>query len=288
MHLEPAHIHSWKDLVGAFVKQYKYNIDMAPDRMQLQSMTKKGVKTFKEYAQTLREVAAQVERPLHDKEMVAMFIDTLQSPFYEHMVGSVSLNFADMVIIGERIEFGFKSGKIAQGPLTDTNTKKPRFVPGRRKATSIAPHWGNNTMSHFRPRYQQSTMHFVANTTPIYHPRARLQGFPRPRALYHVPPKPNNAYHHNVVPQPNQGQNQILTLKRNSKKSFLNFTPIPMTYTELLLTLLHNSLVTISPMKSVQPPHPKNYDATPSVTIMAGQSTIPHKGVLPLNTRCKN
>jgi len=105
--------------------------------MQLQSMTKKGVETFKEYAQRWREVAAQVEPPLHDKEMVAMFIDTLQSPFYEHMVGSVSLNFADMVIIGERIEFGFKSGKIAQGSLAATNTKKPGFVPGRRKEGEV-------------------------------------------------------------------------------------------------------------------------------------------------------
>jgi len=35
MHLEPTRIHSWKGLVGAFLKQYKYNIDMAPNRMQL-------------------------------------------------------------------------------------------------------------------------------------------------------------------------------------------------------------------------------------------------------------
>jgi len=34
-----------------------------------------------------------------------------------------------------------------------------------------------------------------------------------------------------------------------------------MTYIELLSTLLHNSLVTISPMKPVQPSYPKNYDA---------------------------
>ena len=66
-----------------------------------------------------------------------MFIDMLQSPFYEHMVGNVSLNFADMVIIGERNEFGFNSGKIAQGPLAATNTKKPGFVPGRRKEGEV-------------------------------------------------------------------------------------------------------------------------------------------------------
>ncbi|RDY03638.1 hypothetical protein CR513_12760, partial [Mucuna pruriens] len=36
--------------------------------------------------------------------MVTMFIDTLPSPFYDKEVGSVASNFADLVIIGERIE----------------------------------------------------------------------------------------------------------------------------------------------------------------------------------------
>jgi len=53
--------------VGTFLKQYKYNIDMAPDRMQLQSKTKKGAEAFKEYAQRWREIATQVEPPLHHK-----------------------------------------------------------------------------------------------------------------------------------------------------------------------------------------------------------------------------
>ena len=58
MHLEPTRIASWKDLVDAFLKQYKYNMDMAPDRMQLQNMAKKSSETFKEYAQRWRELAA--------------------------------------------------------------------------------------------------------------------------------------------------------------------------------------------------------------------------------------
>jgi len=33
-----------------------------------------------------------------------------------------------------------------------------------------------------------------------------------------------------------------------------------MTYTELLLDLLYNALVAISPMKPLQPPYPKNFD----------------------------
>ena len=51
MHLERSCIRSWKDLADAFLKQYRYNIDMAPDRSQLQNMVKKDDETFKEYAQ---------------------------------------------------------------------------------------------------------------------------------------------------------------------------------------------------------------------------------------------
>jgi len=47
MHLEPARIRSWKDMMDAFIKQYQYNLDMAPDRLQLQGMEKKKVETFK-------------------------------------------------------------------------------------------------------------------------------------------------------------------------------------------------------------------------------------------------
>jgi hypothetical protein len=40
--LDRSHIRKWKDLALAFLKQYKHNIDMAPDRMDLQNMGKKG------------------------------------------------------------------------------------------------------------------------------------------------------------------------------------------------------------------------------------------------------
>lgn len=35
MSLDKAHIQSWVDLADAFMKQYKYNLDMVPDRRQL-------------------------------------------------------------------------------------------------------------------------------------------------------------------------------------------------------------------------------------------------------------
>jgi len=31
--LEPSRVHSWKDLMVAYIRQHQYNSDMAPDRM---------------------------------------------------------------------------------------------------------------------------------------------------------------------------------------------------------------------------------------------------------------
>jgi hypothetical protein len=49
MGLESSSIRSFNDLGEAFVKQYKYNMDMAPDRDQLRAMSQKDKETFKEY-----------------------------------------------------------------------------------------------------------------------------------------------------------------------------------------------------------------------------------------------
>ena len=48
--LEGTNIHTWEDLVAAFYKQYQYNSDLAPTRMQLQSMSMSSKESFKEYA----------------------------------------------------------------------------------------------------------------------------------------------------------------------------------------------------------------------------------------------
>jgi len=196
MHLEPTQISSWKDLVDAFLKQYKYNINMALDRLQLQNMTKKSSKTFKEYAQRWRELTAQVEPPLYKKEMITMFIETLQAPFYEQVFVSVSSNFSDIVTIGERIEHGLKSGKIAQGSSVTTSVKKPGFNPSKKKegevqAVSTAPYWGGYRPQYL-PNYRPSSA-YVANVMLSY-----SQNTPRPPTAYRPSFTPNNAFQPNV------------------------------------------------------------------------------------------
>ncbi|RDY00571.1 hypothetical protein CR513_16232, partial [Mucuna pruriens] len=62
--------------------------------------------------------------------MVTMFIDTLPSPYYDKVVGSVASNFADLVVVGKRIELGIRCGKLTQASNNVGFTKK---LPSEKK-----------------------------------------------------------------------------------------------------------------------------------------------------------
>ena len=70
------------------MQQYKFNVDMAPDRSDLQAMIQKDNETFREYAQRWRNIATQVSPYVEEKEMTKLFLKTLSQFYYEMMVGS--------------------------------------------------------------------------------------------------------------------------------------------------------------------------------------------------------
>jgi hypothetical protein len=55
--LDNTKIQRWKDLVDAFIKQYKYNMDIAPDITNLSNLEKRDKESIREYAQRWRESA---------------------------------------------------------------------------------------------------------------------------------------------------------------------------------------------------------------------------------------
>lgn len=112
MKLERTYIQTWRDLVEAFVKHYQYNVDMAPNRTQLQSLSQGKNQSFKEYAQKWRELATRVHPPMSEREMVDLFMGTLQGFYYDRMVGSTSVGFSELVMAGERVEIRLKLGKL--------------------------------------------------------------------------------------------------------------------------------------------------------------------------------
>ena len=75
--MEGTNIHTWEDLVAAFNKQYQYNADLSPTRVQLQNMTMGSNGGFKEYVQKWRDLDGRVQPPLTGRELVDIFMGTL-------------------------------------------------------------------------------------------------------------------------------------------------------------------------------------------------------------------
>ncbi|XP_016681136.2 uncharacterized protein [Gossypium hirsutum] len=143
--LSRANIHSWKDLAQAFMKQYRHVMDIAPDRIVLQNMEKKPNESFRQYAQRWREVAAQVQPPLLEKEITMLFINTLKAPFLGHMLGSATKSFSDIVMSGEMIENAIRCSKIEAGE--NTKRSAPRKKEHEINNTSIFNKDHSNTIT---------------------------------------------------------------------------------------------------------------------------------------------
>jgi len=112
MRLDNAKVKKWKDLVEAFLKQCKFNLEIAPNRTILMSMEKENQESVSLYAQRWRDKATYVQAPLIDTEMVMLFANTFQSPYYAHLIGSSAQHFHEVVRIAEKIEKAIKRGKI--------------------------------------------------------------------------------------------------------------------------------------------------------------------------------
>ncbi|KAK2410447.1 hypothetical protein QL285_045810 [Trifolium repens] len=236
MQLEASSVRSWKDLANAFIKQYQYNLDMAPSRTQLQNMTQKEGESFKVYAQRWRELAAQVRPPLLETELVDMFTNTLQGAYFERMIGSVSSGFSDLVRIGERIECGLKNGKIQTTIGSQGNTVKPTssFVKKKEDEANAVTSKRGLTVSTQIPYLQYPYAAAVQDQQP--------QGY-----SFQMP----------VNPVPQKAQQAQQTQQRAKKV----FDPIPVPYSRLLPYLVHNRKVTPRALKPMTAPFPAWYNS---------------------------
>lgn len=84
-----------------------------------------------------------VKRPLLERNLVDMFISTLQGPYLDRMVGSISSRFSDLVIAGEQVENCLKIGKIHDTITVASGAKKyqsgfPKNKEGETNATTTS------------------------------------------------------------------------------------------------------------------------------------------------------
>ena len=119
---------------------------MAPDRFDLQRMEKKSGKTFEEYAQQWREVAAQACPPLDEKEMIKIFVDTLKNPYFDQVIGLQLQFLMDLIPVEERIKDAAQTKEIMDMPalmaLVEQITKRTLVEQNEGEVQMIAKNDG--------------------------------------------------------------------------------------------------------------------------------------------------
>ncbi|CAN1132462.1 hypothetical protein LINPERHAP2_LOCUS7036, partial [Linum perenne] len=237
MNLESTRIRKWQDLAEAFMKHYKHNQDLAPDREDLRNMEKKENESFREYAHRWRDRATEVHPPLSEREMISIFFETLRAPFYNNMLGSIASNFSDLLIIGERIEKGIKHGKIESHESRRTTATKKKDEVHATFQENNGKKWSPLPKSNYTTSYVAATMPTVQTPTV------------KAQSPSVQPTKTQD------VTSKNEERGRPTSFRPRSE-----IDPIPISYTELYPRLLKNKQVAPAPYQQPSPPFPKWYN----------------------------
>ncbi|KAH1265121.1 hypothetical protein GmHk_01G000878 [Glycine max] len=171
------------------------------------------------------------------------------------LVGYMPSSFADLVFAGERIEVGLKRGKFDYVSSTNANAKRIGATGAKRKegdahAVSSTPAW-------VKPQQTPHGTHQYAQHHPSFSAHSGNASSSTP-----VQPKAPTQREAPQVPTPNTTRpaGNSNTTRNFPPRPFPEFTPLPMTYEDLLPSLIANHLAVVTPGRVLEPPFPKWYD----------------------------
>ena len=223
--------------------------------------------------------------------MVTMIMDTLPVFYYEKLVGYMLSSFADLVFAEERIEVGLKRGKF--------DYISPVGASGRRTGTAGAKkkegdaHTVTSTPAWPKPPQTPHGTHQYAQHHPSFSAHAGSSSdstLAQPRA----PTPPQRGAPQAPAPtQPCPANNAHLGAGSNMARNFSprqaqNFTQIPMTYGDLLPSLIANQLVVVIPRRIFQSPFPKWYNPSATCTYHGGTPGHSVEQCLALKSKVQN
>ncbi|KAL5193905.1 hypothetical protein HKD37_20G056057 [Glycine soja] len=175
-----------------------------------------------------------------------------------HMVGYTPSSFADLVFTDERIKVGMKRGKFNH--LAWTNEKTGANEEGENEGETHAV-----TAIPIQPSFPPTQQcHYSANNKPSPYPPPSYPQRPslnQPQSLSTTLPMTNTTF------STNQNINHEMNF---AAKKPVEFTPILVSYADLLPYLLDNSMVAITPTKVPQPPFFRGYDSNATCAYQGG------------------
>ncbi|XP_069145570.1 uncharacterized protein [Solanum lycopersicum] len=105
---------SWSALAKDFIERFTYNVEIVPDLYSLEKMKQKPTESYREVAYIWRKEELRVRRTMKEKEIVEVFVRVQEHEYYDRVILLIGAKFAEIVKVGETIEDGLMSGKIAR------------------------------------------------------------------------------------------------------------------------------------------------------------------------------
>ncbi|KAL5128098.1 hypothetical protein HKD37_14G040417 [Glycine soja] len=201
-----------------------------------------------------------------EREMITMIVDALPVFYYEKMVGYTPSSFANFVFVGERIKVGLKRGKFDHPALMNKKLGEngENKKEGGTHVVIAIPTWPN-----FSPAQQ---CQYSANISPSHYPppyQPRTPNHPQ-RPPLNQPQRPPTTH---LIADTTLNMNQNTNQGSNfPAKKPIEFTPILMSYANLLPYLLNNAMVAITPAKVPQPPFFRGYNSNATCAYHRGVS----------------
>nr|XP_027076582.1 uncharacterized protein LOC113700352 [Coffea arabica]XP_027089706.1 uncharacterized protein LOC113710853 [Coffea arabica] len=242
--LKPEDMRSWMDLSTAFMRQYEYNCELAPTRATLEGTKRKPSEDHKTYAKRWRKLAAKVEPPMTENEIVRTFIKAHDPPYFEEIFRMTGCSFAEIVNKLEEFDEFVKAGKIinvstlkmqlealqgqnVSGKKSQSKGKEEETAFVGNQGPSARPRFSNRlaysspypcypnfrpihhtTINHSRPRPNYPNV----LTPPFQNPQPSLQTRPRPPFNPRpIPPPSPNYYYQQISDTQNSTSNRTFT-----------------------------------------------------------------------------
>ena len=98
-------------------------MELILDNKSLNNMKKTSTESFKEYAIIWREQTARVKPPMKESKIVEAFIQVKDEIYYQHLLPALGKSFIEVLKIGEMIEDGIKTGRIASFAILKATTQ---------------------------------------------------------------------------------------------------------------------------------------------------------------------
>ena len=135
LNMEDNRARNWEDICGEFHNQYKYSIEVAVMRRDLETTKQEPKESFLAFIAKWRSKVAQMMNRPNEEEQLTMVAKNLCPTYHKYLFAQYFPKFKALIVAGTQIEDAINNGTIKN---EDAPKFKRNFGPSNSKTTEIS------------------------------------------------------------------------------------------------------------------------------------------------------